>query len=462
MTVVRSSGFGAARAALVPVAATLLAAGCQALFDIEHRPASEPAALVDASTDQDGVDALIDVAQCSEEPPRCVGNVVETCDDRTWTQSTPCELPSPACSNGACQAVQSLATGLAWTHSCAVLADGSVQCWGANENGELGRGTLTAFELRPGPVAGLSNVKQVSLGQQSSCALEASGSVWCWGGNAAGQIDASSQDPVYFVPAQIAGITDAVELNCGFFHCCVRTGAGRIRCWGQNSFAQLGSGKTSAAEGATDVGIDDALAVAVGEAHSCAIIGSEQVQCWGRNQRKQIGDNAGGPMRPEPSTVLTASSMPLTGTKHISLGAFHSCATTGDGTTYCWGANDFGGLGIGDFGDRGFATPTQFATGARTSAGNRQTCALQGTAASCAGLNQAGQLGNGTVGAGTEQTTPTPVAQLEDSVELSMQFDHSCARSSAGQVRCWGRNSRGQLGNWEPAQQSAWPVAVRW
>ena len=266
----------------------LLAASCQVVFDIESQPATEPMAAMDASTDHDTVDATADVAECSNKTLRCVGNVIEVCNNGVWTQSTTCELPSPACSGGSCQAVRSLATGLAGDHKCALLEDDSVHCWGANQKAELGRGNLTAFELRPGPVAGLAGVKQVSLGRWSSCALKTSGQVWCWGDNSAGQINAKSQEPVYVVPVQVAGITAAVELSCGFFHCCVRDDSGRVSCWGQNSFAQLGSGMTSAAEDATDAGVTGALAVAVGEAHSCAISQTNQVLCWGRNHRQQI------------------------------------------------------------------------------------------------------------------------------------------------------------------------------
>ena len=167
-------------------------------------------------------------------------------------------------------------------------------------------------------------------------------------------------------------------------------------------------------------------------------------------------------MRLKPSTVLTAPSTPLANVQHIAMGAFHSCATTAAGATYCWGANEFGGLGVGDFWDRGFATLTQFAPGSRTSGGNRQTCALHGTSASCTGYNQLGSLGNGTLGIGTEQTTPTPVVNVQDLVELSMQFNHTCARSSTGLVQCWGANGHGQLGDWKPGQESAWPMPVRW
>jgi alpha-tubulin suppressor-like RCC1 family protein len=130
-------------------------------------------------------------------------------------------------------------------HTCAVLADGTVRCWGENTFGQLGDGTTDNTRPLPVPVSGLSTAAVgLAAGRDHTCAVLADGSGRCWGGNAFGQIgDGTTTGRV--LPMAVNGLTNAVAIAAGGDHTCARLADGSVRCWGSNISGQLGDGDTS-------------------------------------------------------------------------------------------------------------------------------------------------------------------------------------------------------------------------
>ena len=125
-------------------------------------------------------------------------------------------------------------------HSCAVLSDGTVRCWGANGGGTLGDGTTTD-RLNPVAVLGISTATQVARGESQSCAVLSDGTVRCWGWNDYGQLgDGTKTDSS--TPVVVSGISTATRVGLGMSHSCALLSDGTVQCWGSNAFGQLGDG----------------------------------------------------------------------------------------------------------------------------------------------------------------------------------------------------------------------------
>ena len=237
-------------------------------------------------------------------------------------------------------------------HTCALKAGGTVACWGANESGQLGDGTLID-RLTPTAVPGLTNVVAVSAGKQHTCALRSNGTAFCWGANGSGQLGNATFTAVNPpVPVQVSGLSGAVAIDAGTDHACALKGDGTAVCWGQNLFAQLGDG--TLIDKATPVAVlalSGAISINAGNRHSCAVKADGRAACWGENANGQLGDATG-------IKKLVATNVPgLTGAASISTGKSHTCALKTDGSSACWGLNDLGQLGDGTLIDKTAVTP---------------------------------------------------------------------------------------------------------
>lgn len=188
-------------------------------------------------------------------------------------------------------------------HTCARRRSGAVSCWGSNQYGQLGTGTMTASAV-PVPVPGLADVEEIALGTNHSCARRATGAVVCWGRNLEGQIGDATRDDRN-APTPAFGITDAVDIdaNAGF-NCAVRA-TGAVLCWGQNFNQQLGTNVSGrdATIPTVIAGVTDAVHVAVGGEHACAIRRNGSLVCWGKNVAGQVGDRTTTSPRPTPVTI---------------------------------------------------------------------------------------------------------------------------------------------------------------
>ncbi len=176
------------------------------------------------------------------------------------------------------------------THTCARMSNGTVQCWGDDTFGQLGIGASRMSVPLPSTVPGLANVDEIALGGFHSCARLRNGTVQCWGHNNAGQLgDGTTVDQ--WLPVEVSGLRDVVQLALGAAHTCARRMDGSVWCWGWNLSGQLGDAVASVRMTPAAVpGVANAVQVATGGQHTCALLVDHSVLCWGNNQRGQIGD----------------------------------------------------------------------------------------------------------------------------------------------------------------------------
>jgi alpha-tubulin suppressor-like RCC1 family protein len=233
---------------------------------------------------------------------------------------------------------------IAQDHSCKLLSNGTVKCWGANYYGQLGDGTKTNRST-PVLVNGLSDAVEVGTSGQVSCARKQDGTVWCWGKNQLGQVGNGStttrEERGVSKPAQVVGVAGATAIAVGDYESCALTGGGTVRCWGYNKYGGVGDGTTEVRSSSVEVsGVSRATQVAVGTHHSCAITRSGAM-CWGYNGYGQLGDDT------YTSRTTAVKVKNLSGAVHIEGGLDHSCALMDDGSVRCWGAAGEGQLGDG-------------------------------------------------------------------------------------------------------------------
>ena len=338
--------------------------------------------------------------------------------------------------------------------SCALLQSGSVMCWGNNSSGQLGNGNTagvlsdvvrTWHQSTPVNVVGLADdVTDIAVGGRHVCVVVESGDVMCWGNNSSGQLGDDTQDDRN-IPGAVAGLSGVTAIAAGYMHTCALVDTGAIKCWGLNVAGQLGIGSTDDQLTPVNVvGLDGgAIKITAGGASTCALMETGAVKCWGWNGYGQLGDGT-TEFRLLPTSVVGLTN----GILDVESGYNHTCAIREEGSLICWGYNDDGQLGDGTTDDRN--TPvavTGLAVGTvGVTVGRFHTCAIlvRGTV-QCWGNNRRGQLAIGTT---QDQHTPMNVVGLPDSVnDMAAGNDHTCALTTVGGIKCWGINDSGQLGN---------------
>jgi alpha-tubulin suppressor-like RCC1 family protein len=314
--------------------------------------------------------------------------------------------------------------GAGYFHSCALHQDGDVRCWGDAQYAQLGQG-----DGLPAPIgddetlAALAPIElggpaiEIATGYFHSCALLDDQQVRCWGAGTDGQLGygntASIGDdelPSSVGPVELGGAV--TQLTAGFFHSCARLEGGEIRCWGGNGDGQLGYGNTVAigddetagAVGAIELG-GVALAVVAGGRHSCALLEGGDVRCWGLGASGQLGNGTGAAIGDDeaPGTMPVVD---VGGTVvQLAAGFFYTCALLDTAEVRCWGFGGLGGLGYGNTDDIGddelpsSVSPIDVGGDViQIAASNDHTCALLDTGAvRCWGVGDNGRLGYGDV-----------------------------------------------------------------
>ncbi len=393
----------------------------------------------------------------------------------------------------------------AYAHACRLVGDGTASCWGANDLGQLGDGTI---DPRTSPVsvwnsAGAFTV--VSTGGAHSCGLNTSGAAYCWGDASMGQIgDGLVKSPVsgsmgqggqlQMVPSRVTGGIAFANVAAGTNHSCGVTTDGAAWCWGEknslgatvsNTWSMVGSTANTPVKVSGTVRFKPETLAAGGS--TCAISTSGTPYCWGAINMwdrsytmpytEPVAVNGSG------STVTGQTSSfqyPALAGPLVSLtvGANHACGLTAAGKAYCWGDNSNGQIGNGVVGNPPpvytYTAPIAVAGGLSFSsidAGVAHTCATTtGGAVYCWGANGFGQLGDGTT---TPRPSPVQVVTTGSTVSgmvavptvgtfTSVQAygNHTCAGTSAGSTYCWGSNRYGQLGIGESG--SYWYASDRW
>jgi hypothetical protein len=332
----------------------------------------------------------------------------------------------------------------------------------------LGDGT-GASHASPVNVSGLSDAVSVSAGDSHTCAVTKAGGIKCWGLNSSGQLgDGTTQDRL--APVNVAGLTSGVvAVSAGDNHTCALLAGGGVQCWGNNVAGQLGDGTTTNRPAPVDAsGLStDVISVTAGGLHTCALKTDTSRWCWGDNDFGQLGDGT-------TTDHLTPTALPccsFTAYGELSAGASHTCMYTTASPAYiamCGGLNTSGQLGTGDTANQPFTVgvcasgsypscPNQSAV--LVDAGGAHSCAaVLTTGAKCWGGNTYGQLGDGST---TQRLNPVDVSGVAAGViDVSSGSQHTCAALAWGAVKCWGRNSSGQLGGTSGDTCSAQPCAM--
>lgn len=234
-------------------------------------------------------------------------------------------------------------------HTCAA-AGTSVWCWGFDQYGQLGDGG-TASRLAPWKLATLpGNVSGLAAGLGHSCALIVDGTVRCWGWNGNGQLgDGTTTDRS--APTR-ANLTSATAVTAGWDHTCAMTSASGVVCWGNNDFGQLGDGTagTPRLAPASVPGLTGVTSLSAGDSHTCVVAGAS-ASCWGRDLDGQLGDGGGGDQL-LPTLVLGVDNVST-----VAAGRASTCGTTTGGGVMCWGSNAYGQLGNGTTTDSALPVP---------------------------------------------------------------------------------------------------------
>ncbi len=346
-------------------------------------------------------------------------------------------------------------------YTCGVTRDDLAYCWGMNNLGQLGNGTLDNSAV-PVPVAGGLHFRQVEAGAGHVCGVTLDNIAYCWGWNDNGQLG----DGTYVdrsIPVAVAGTLRFRQVSAGLYHTCGATMADRAYCWGYNKQGQGGDGTDEVRHKRPKqvYGGRRFQMVSAGALHSCGVATDHRAFCWGAGGSGQLGTNQRNGRR-TPTAVVGGLSF-----LRVIAGETSSCGVTTDHRGYCWGANYDGQLGDGTTETR--LKPTAIAGNirfAQVNVGADHTCGAStvgtGSVAYCWGFNYYGQLGDGgPLGdPANVHRTPSPVTGGRSFVHVTVGRIHTCGVTTAGAAYCWGGDTAGQLGDGSPDFASSTPGAV--
>jgi len=348
--------------------------------------------------------------------------------------------------------------------SCAVMQVGDVYCWGKNDVGQLGVATPVINDggyhtaLNPVKVIGLSSVISIASGWGHSCAMRSDGSVWCWGGNTAGQVG----NPTFAdqpIPVRVPGLPTVVSIHASGVGTCAVTTSGELWCWGDfeyfNGLLVAGRQDSQRASPARIVGLSQVVGMGLGPNNACAVTVAGQVYCWGDSGSGQIGDNQSTSYPSAPQQVRNLSDAVA-----VAVSSSGACATRANGVLMCWGsissvANSFSGTSS--------PVPVQVDVG-------RSVAAVDMAGAGVCAIDSSGSMvcwgaGMARFGAGDE---PVPYTyrvgtispRLEQTVSaMATGRNHSCVVTTDTAVRCWGSSYGNGIGRFLYAGSST-PLSV--
>jgi alpha-tubulin suppressor-like RCC1 family protein len=379
-----------------------------------------------------------------------------TCSgDHAWGQlgdGNRTTQPTPPPAIPGLSEVTSIAAGGA--HSCAIRNDGTAWCWGRNDFGQLGDGSLSD-RSRPTRVEGIDHAIAIATGVDYSCAVLAARTAMCWGHNNSDQLGAKVGSfsavpaPVMDGDVELSGITQLVAAGA---HICALID-GQVKCWGYNAYGQTGvspedgnvPSPTLVVLGPEEAPLREVVEIALGFNHTCALLGNQTVSCWGANSgggQLGTGDEASIISRFTPKAVAG-----LANVQHIASRGDFTCAIVGDGSVRCWGRGQEGE--IGDGGGHNQSPPGPLVNGisgaTKIVSGAGHACVVANTGLACWGSNDAGQVGTGSYDSAIRQ--PAPVLLGGAVKQLAGGDRHTCALLDDGTVSCWGDDHVGQLGD---------------
>lgn len=379
----------------------------------------------------------------------CAGGKATGVGSPPGTASTPPGSPSE----------RSLQLALGAYHSCALLESGHVVCWGDNQRGQLGDGTAQP-STAPAWVPGVDDVIELRSSDAATCALRRDGSVVCWGGNAHGEAapsandraqpnpsrapggwDRSGEPPSYApgnvrrAPAEIGELPRARALAMGSRHGCILDEAGRVTCWGDASFGQLGPGVSDAFQRRIVAGLPPLVELSAAGVATCGRTATGDVWCWGTTGAAGAGSD--GPAS-TPAKIFS-------GATRLQVFVGRTCAWNTQDEVTCWG-------------DSGSCADTHEPSPPAPVAEYGGTSSLARAAGGCFWclvrptrelFCNAAPPASGSIG----------ISAVRSVVAGN---DHACAIRDDGSVWCWGANVRGELGRPTPAPRDPKPAPVEW
>ena len=357
------------------------------------------------------------------------------------------------------------------TSTCGVTTAEQGFCWGSNNRGEVGDGTVT-FQSRPTPVAGGHPFVQISAGGELACGLTPAGQAYCWGTDVYGQTG-DGRDTGHFcspgpddscdngrfqhpVPRLVQGGLTFTQLAAGYGHACGITTSGEAWCWGANFSGELGTDNSAGLSGLCSTGTSTHIpcsdapvrvesggivfsSIIASKEFTCALSSASRAFCWGSNGSGWLGN---GTTTPSDRPVAVAGNQTFAA---LSASYIHVCGVTTAGAAYCWGNNYDGELGDGT--SLNIRTTPVKVVGVpalrNVTAGGATSCGVTTAGVAwCWGKGTFGQLGNGSQ---ASSRTPVRVAGAQTWQVVESGYYHSCGLTTSGEAYCWGIGG-GQLG----------------
>ena len=381
-----------------------------------------------------------------------------------------------------------------YAHTCALLDNGTVRCWGAGNAGQLGQDSTANLGDGPFEMAALAAVNlgagrtatAVTAGEGHTCALLDDGTVRCWGAGGAGQLGQDSTatlgdqagEMAALAPVNLGAGRTATAITASNYHTCALLDDATVKCWGGGGSGQLGQGSTAnlgdqagemAALAPVNLGAGrTATAVTAGTDHTCARLDDATVKCWGFGASGQLGQGSTATLGDAAGEMAALAPVNLGAGRTATAitageGSNHTCALLDDATVKCWGNGANGQFGQGPTATLGDAAGEMAAlapvnlgagrTATAITAGASHTCArLDDATVKCWGLGNGGQLGQdstATLGdAAGEMAALAPVnlGAGRTATAITASLAHTCALLDNATVKCWGNGAFGRLG----------------
>lgn len=337
-------------------------------------------------------------------------------------------------------------------HTCAIGVSGRAWCWGSNSDGQLGATGGTGCEwwhyyyyggnctFQPLEVSAPSPFTSIAGGGGHTCGVVTDGDLLCWGRGTSGELgDGRRRSSA--APMKVQTAAPLSRVSAGESHTCALSDAGDAYCWGANNSGQLGTGDQIDRSSPEPVGGGHTFAmISAGESHTCGVTTSNDVYCWGANIFGQLG--AGPLVAAVPAPVRVTA---LPDARIVTAGLDHTCALSLAGGTYCWGDNRHGELGTGTLDDSHLpALVASSGAWQEITARGHATCGIKvGGAVLCWGSNSSGLLESPTA----NRPSPTEVSSSFPFSRVVLGTSHACGLTVLGSPACWGTGYFGELGS---------------